>query len=112
MEVLMKKIIFIFTFFSLPVFALPVSCTITDSNGLNETIVHDINLNAHGPLDRINNSEVATGFISSSNGHIVISLTNRETEVTLSTTGSPINGKEAQSQAIYAPDSWINVNCR
>lgn len=108
----MKKLVLIFAFISLPVFAVPVNCVITDSNGLNQTIVHDLNLNAHGPLDRINDSDVSTGFISSSNGHIVISLTNRDTGVTLATTGSPINGKEAQSQAIYSPDSWINVNCR
>lgn len=46
-------------------FAVEIECTATDSSGLNMEIVHDLNLNAHGPLDSIQGSSVANAFISS-----------------------------------------------
>ena len=107
----MKKLL-IALFVSSVASAVPVNCVITDGNGLEKTIVHDLNLNAHGPLDNITGSTIGSGFISSSNSHLVISLSDIRTGVTLSAYGSPVDGKSVLAQAIFGIDKWINVECK
>ena len=92
-------------------FAVEIECTATDSSGLNMEIVHDLNLNAHGPLDSIQGSSVANAFISSSNGHVVFNITDLETGVNLSTIGSPVEGRMVEALAQFSSSRWFKIQC-
>ncbi len=93
-------------------FAVEIDCTATDSSGLNMEIVHDLNLNAHGPLDSVQGSNVASAFISSSNGHLVFNITDLETGVNLSTIGSPVEGKMVEALAQFSSSRWFKIQCK
>lgn len=92
-------------------FAVEVNCTATDSNGFSTEINHDLNLNAHGPLDNIQGSDIASAFISSSNGHLVFNITDINTGVNLSTIGSPVEGKMVEALAQFGPSTWFKIQC-
>ncbi len=105
------KAIILSVFFTNITFAYNVTCNIKSNDNNEININHNLSLQGHGPLNRFE-SENITGFITSANGYLVISVTNQDNGNTNNFYGNPQNGNAVGGGIISSNNYVIEINCK
>lgn len=95
---------------SLSTFAVPVKCILKESTNNIEEVMHEMDLYRHGPINAFS-TELTTGFISSTKGHVTVTVIEKETNMTSNFYGTLDEKHGLGGSVIYNENKWLQVDC-
>ena len=91
-------------------FAVPVKCNFKESTNKSQELVHEIDLYRHGPIDTFS-TDLTSGFISSTKGHLTVTIIEKETGLTSNFYGTLDENHGLGGSVIYNENKWLQIDC-